>query len=418
MIHFKDITSVVSDLSYSAPKLQVSSEPLLLNVTEEFGKDYVTRTMHLDGKSIYFKTKSDVDIPPLQNWDFAVLASVFTAMRKRQPLHVCGPVSKSLLRNLEDFQEVWAIWLPDLYAIIPITADHEIDSTPTSNKNGVFAFSGGLDSSFTLLRHQIKDAGRRTVTPKAAVLINGFDLSLSNPHAIEVASKSAQAILDQMDIQLSTVETNWKTDLCHNWRMEHMTGIVACLSQFQGVADIAMIGSDGGGDHLDIPWGSNMFTNPYLSSDAMKVYTEGAGFSRSERIAYVLKHSNLAPHIRVCWENAQTGANCGNCEKCIRTQLNFRSVGVEPQGYKKIAGFWRIATIPTKSIGDNYYLGEIQKVASENKIRAWWRVACYISMVKNVISTPFLMLKNRIRNYIRKNEKLYQRVKGLVKKDA
>jgi hypothetical protein len=32
--------------------------------------------------------------------------------------------------------------------------------------------------------------------------------------------------------------------------------------------------------------------------------------------------------VKVCWEGQDASKNCGRCEKCIRTQLNFLAVGV------------------------------------------------------------------------------------------
>jgi hypothetical protein len=32
--------------------------------------------------------------------------------------------------------------------------------------------------------------------------------------------------------------------------------------------------------------------------------------------------------LRVCWQGTQKDRNCGRCEKCVRTILNFRILGV------------------------------------------------------------------------------------------
>ncbi|MCF6302596.1 MAG: hypothetical protein L3J13_05270 [Devosiaceae bacterium] len=418
MIDLKTIPAIFSTLTTPQPAPIQSNEPLLLHVTEERSAQSLTRTMHFNGESIYFKVSNKELPPPLETWDFAVIASLFTAMRLGRPIHVCGPVSKSLLLNLESFQEAWSIWLPDLYKTIEITADAEIELEANTEQKGIFAFSGGLDSTFSILRHHLKSVGRRVVEPDVAMLINGFDLDVENTNSMRVASTSAKKILDPMGIPLAVVETNWKTNLCYNWSMEHMAGITACLVQFQGMVDIAVVGSDEGLEHLDIPWGCNPMTNPFLSSNNFKIVTEGLGFTRSQRAAYISENSNLAPHIRVCWENAHTGANCGTCEKCIRTQLNFRAVGAQPQGYLKIANFWQIALTPSHNLGDNVFLAETQREASRRKIYGWWRVACYISIVKNFLMSPVLVVKNKLKHLIRKNETLYRQVRKLVGKNA
>lgn len=33
--------------------------------------------------------------------------------------------------------------------------------------------------------------------------------------------------------------------------------------------------------------------------------------------------------VKVCWEAADPSTNCGTCEKCVRTRLNFKAVGID-----------------------------------------------------------------------------------------
>jgi hypothetical protein len=183
------------------------------------------------------------------------------------------------------------------------------------------------------------------------------------------------------------------------------------MNQFNGIADVAVIGGDEGYDYVYVPWGSNQISNNMLSG-AMSLWTEGSGFTRSERLAFITQNSNLAPKIRVCWKCADTGRNCGVCEKCIRTQLNFRAIGLEPEGFDRKAGFLRIATIPTHTVDDNYPLIEVQKAASRRGIRGWWRLATYIAITKNILLAPALIAKDRIKAAIRRHERLYSAIKG------
>lgn len=388
----------------------------MLDVLEHRTDEHVTRTMFFNNRSIFFKIRSKELPPPLKTWDFAAIAAIFTAMRLGRPLHICGPVSNSLLKNLDDFQETWAVWQPRLYKIVPVSADSEIEVKAPTKQCGVFAFSGGMDSTFSLLRHHSGTMGRRTVAPVTAMMINGFDLDLNNKVAMRNATKSALNILDPLGVPLAIIETNWKTDLCYNWNMEHMTGIAACLAQFHGMLDVAIVAGDEGAEQIDIPWGSNPITNPLLSSDSFKLHTEGAGFTRTQRAGFITQHSGLAKHIRVCWKNAHTGQNCGICEKCIRTQINYRAVGVKPEGFITTAGFWRIATIPSGNWGENYYLEEAQKEASKRGVTGWWRLACYIAIAKNYLLSPLWMIKDTIVDAIRSNEKLYLNAKSLIQK--
>jgi len=367
--------------------------PLNLTVEEVFEEGMVTRTLNLDGQEI-----------------------IFTAMRLRRPLHVHGPVSRSLLANLEEFQEAWTTWLPAHYGIVSITAASEIETQPSRRDRAAFAFSGGIDATYSLVRHTTGSAGRRTLKPVVAALIKGFDIGLADDAAFAIAQRGAEATLERIGVPIAIIETNWKSDLCYDWRMEHATGLAACMVQFAGLADAAVIGGDEGYDKVDIPWGSNAVSNPLLSSDTMPLRTEGSGFTRSERVGFLVEQNAPMDHLRVCWENAQTGSNCGICEKCIRSQLNFLAVGAEPRGFEKRANWWRVATIPSRSLGDNYFLNETLAAAKRRGIKGAWRYAVMAGMAKNILLAPKTSLTRAIKNAIRRNEPLYRRLKKAFKK--
>jgi hypothetical protein len=387
-----------------------ANAPLLLSVHEERGETFVQRTMTLGDRTVDFRVEGSVLPPALETSDFAVIASIFTAMRLRQPLHVEGRVSRALLANLEDFQAAWQAWMPAQYAAVRITADEEIAAPPTPIGRSVVAFSGGVDSTYSMLLHATGQAGRRTSPPAAGVLIHGLDISLQERTAFAIAEASARMTLDSIDVPLSTVRTNWRAALCHNWRMEHMAGIAAALNQFGGVADIAIVGSDEGYEKIDLPWGSNYITNPLLSG-AMAFRTEGGDRTRTERIDFISRNSGMASSLRVCWENSRTGTNCGVCEKCISTQLNFRALGLEPAGFAQIASPLRVALTPIRSLGDLYFLRESQLAARRRGIRDIWRVAASVAIARHVLARPVLIALDAIKAMIRRNENLYRRLR-------
>ena len=60
----------------------------------------------------------------------------------------------------------------------------------------------------------------------------------------------------------------------------------------------------------------------------MAIVHDGAGFSRTEKVALIATDALASKTIKVCWEGKDTYENCGVCEKCIRTRLNFAAVGI------------------------------------------------------------------------------------------
>jgi hypothetical protein len=130
-------------------------------------------------RTVWFEFKGDYLPPPLVTSDFAVVASLFYAMRHGHDLLVHGSVSSTLLSNLEEFQRAWLCWCPDQYRPVEIVANQAAPERASQGGNrAVCVFSGGVDGSFTLARHASGAAGHRTRSLQAALLIQGFDIPL------------------------------------------------------------------------------------------------------------------------------------------------------------------------------------------------------------------------------------------------
>ena len=63
------------------------------------------------------------------------------------------------------------------------------------------------------------------------------------------------------------------------------------------------------------------------AADAGGVAQPGGGSTRTEKVATIGALAAVRDHIRVCWEGDRHGRNCGRCEKCVRTKLNFLAAG-------------------------------------------------------------------------------------------
>jgi hypothetical protein len=304
-------------------------------------------------------------------WDFALLASLFWAMHRGVDLHIAGPVSQRLLLNLEEFQDAWTAWAPDRYRLIGITADAEVRGED-DGRSGAFAFSGGVDSVFTLLRHGSGKAGRRTVTPRVAVLVHGFDIPLEATDAFAVAERSARKTADLLGLELAAVKTNWRM-LGGKWEWEFCSALAAVLHQFQGLAAHGVVAADEDYTALAFPWGSNPITNPMLSGSHFSMVTDGTSFTRSQRVAFIASESpQAARRLRVCWEGLPTGENCGVCEKCVRTKLNFMAGGHEPLAFDRRPTWDEINSINVRNPIQLSFLKEIQATARANGITERW----------------------------------------------
>jgi hypothetical protein len=73
-------------------------------------------------------------------------------------------------------------------------------------------------------------------------------------------------------------------------------------------------------------WGSHPATDHLLGRESLSVRHYGAGFSRLEKIEYLVSDPLCQEHLRVCWLNPK-GVNCSVCEKCVRTMAMVYLLG-------------------------------------------------------------------------------------------
>jgi hypothetical protein len=378
---------------------------LRIAVREERHSHSVTRTATFNSRAgqrrVFFEISGDILPPPLQVHDFAVLSALIVAMREGRPVHVEGPVTEALIRGLEEFQEAWAQWR-SRYTPVRITADQIVPVETPTTRRGMFAFSGGVDGTFALLRHHKARAGLRTARPVGAMLVHGFDIPLEQPQAFERARESAVHMLETLGVPLGTVRTNWRSVVCRDWPMEFAIGLAACLHQFHGLANVGVLGADEDYGHLELPWSSNPITNHFLSGGGFQVHTEGGGFTRTARVRMICDYPEIAARLRVCWQGPQTGANCGRCEKCVRTKLNFAANRQPPLCFDDQLTHAQILGIRAQNPLQLAYLREILSSARKDGVRGAWTRSLALAIAKNRLLAPAWRLQRTVADKLRR----------------
>ena len=161
-----------------------------------------------------------------------VLPAVFLAMQRKANLVVHGQVSPSLLKNLAEFQTAWASWRPGVYTPVEISADEERECQLGPERGVLAAFSGGMDSTFTVWRHHNGLAGRQSLKIQAGLMLHGFDIPLNQPEAFARAAHKARLLLDSLGIKLITLVTNLKKSEV-NFNDAHPALLASCMMLFQ-----------------------------------------------------------------------------------------------------------------------------------------------------------------------------------------
>jgi hypothetical protein len=107
-------------------------------------------------------------------------------------------------------------------------------------------------------------------------------------------------------------------------------------------------------------------TDPLMTGDRFTIIHDGAGFSRTEKIAAIMRNPIACRTLRVCWAGADQSQNCGRCEKCVRTQLNFLANGATrmPECFP---GDLDLELIRTMDVSSEHQVTELESIVTYAK---------------------------------------------------
>ncbi len=253
-----------------------------------------------------------------------LLACVLMGMRESADIVVHGPVSPSLIANLYEFQAAWHSWRPKKYDLVEISSREERENSyDRPSDAAVCAFTGGVDSCYTMYRHKKGLCGRSQRQIEAGLFVHGFDIPLEQPEAFERAASRARTSLNSLGVELLTVASNHK-ELNPEWDDTHGIGIASALMFFSPRFSEGLIASTYSYTGLNFPWGSNPVTDRLMSSNSFGLVHDGADCIRGRKYLTVSQWNEGYANLRVCFSAEEKDKNCGKCGKCIVTQLAIR----------------------------------------------------------------------------------------------
>jgi len=263
-------------------------------------------------------------------FDGLMFMFIFVAMRNYDIFEIRGAISRKAIRNVRLFQEAWTCMVPHLYSICEVRPSKIAAPsllTGLKRDSAISAFSGGLDATFSAVRHTKKDDWSYPL--KSCVMVHGFDVSFEDDETYERLSHRVLPLLQSTDLKCHHVKTNIRSFELQNWEHSFASQLAGVLHLFYQSHTSAIIGSSEPYNNLVIPWGSTPATDYLLSGDGLEIIHDGAGYSRTEKAELVALHTVALSTLKVCWQGPDQASNCGFCEKCVRTRLNFKAVGLD-----------------------------------------------------------------------------------------
>lgn len=280
---------------------------------------------------------------PFDQWEYCsydlmdsfLIAALLKAMEDGATLKVHGPVSSSLLDNLEEFQVIFSLWFPEKYSRIDIKVDSEVEEEKV-NDRVILSFSGGVDGAFCALNHVLRRGPikRKLFDVDSILYVEGFDVNIEYDRECKnVVERNKRLFEGNTDLIFLNVRTNLKYLLSiKRFWTSHACVLVSVASLFRKMWGGVLVGSSHSYLHL-LPWGSHPLTDRLLSSRGFEVHHDMV-FTRVEKLKALSAWPEALEGLKVCWEgqyrfDTSPDLNCCVCDKCVRTMLAFRALGQE-----------------------------------------------------------------------------------------
>lgn len=301
----------------------------------------------LGGESVWFRVPAE---RPLDHrGDAFAVAGLLPAMLRGATLEIdeSAPICPVLLENLHAVQRVFHLWGPALgldFKVVPIRA--ATAAAPPGRERAVF-FSGGVDGTHTML----EAPGQ----PQVAAMVRGVDFQLDNPIFDESLARN-RAWLEPRGIAILPMSSNLRwVARAHGlgWRAYFGAGLAAFAHVF-GFSTTWIAGGHSWKDLLIE--GSHPCTDHLWSSATRNVRHHGRDSLRWEKIERIAREPGALEILRVCWQD--DGFNCGKCEKCLRTMVVLRLLGLSSSTLPPLNDLSQVARLMPADEGEAIFIEE------------------------------------------------------------
>ena len=204
-------------------------------------------------------------------------------------------------------------------------------------------FSGGVDSTWTALKHSGKNL--------LLITIWGTHVALSDQRSWSKVVAKNSAFAEAHAGAFATIKSNLKDlnylrlrsisdEVPHWWTLvQHgmsYTGVTAPLLYKHGIGTLHVGASYSPG--FSTPWGSDPRIDDLISLGHARVHHDSYEVERQDKVQRIVAHFQKtgAPpaELRVCVDAIKShGGNCERCQKCLRAQLGVFLVGGDPVEY-------------------------------------------------------------------------------------
>jgi hypothetical protein len=293
----------------------------------------------------------------------AFLAACFplAAVHGETRVRIEGQPCPMLVEGLYTAHAWWTSWggMPSPVPLIE-TLGAATRRIPTAPRRAVAFLSGGVDGLHMLMRNRRLYNRDDPAYVHEALFIHGFDIGkrARDPEngRYRMMLRRLEPVVADLGLRLIQCRTNLrhlpsKPDF---WERRHNgAGLAAVGHSAVFGSAFLFIGASWPTTH-QVPWGSHPAIDNLFSSQRITVIHDGSRFSRLQKVRDLARWPTGLAALRVCPASAGPRANCGECEKCLRTRLELLAAGIgETEAFGPSvtpSEIWNAAVL--ESIGD------------------------------------------------------------------
>jgi len=250
-----------------------------------------------------------------------LLSLVQLGMLLGEDITVHGAVSSRLAYGLTEYQNIYHAWLADSFHIINIKYEQLTENYTKPTATGVAtAFSGGVDSFFTLWSQLPRNQEIALAHVTHGLYVHGFDIPLSDSEFYARLLEQYDKTFCSLGLTLIPVRTNARLfyQLRINWRYVFGAPLIAVGHALSPMFHRMYIPSGFNYDNI-VANGSSPLHDHWVSSEQLEIVHHGVATSRINKFATIATWPLTYNCLHICSEPTRVGRNinCSKCNKCL-----------------------------------------------------------------------------------------------------
>ena len=241
-------------------------------------------------------------------------------------------LDKAAFERFADIRKGFETIYPDVNFAGKISADKLVDNSYVPSNETTCLFSGGVDATFTFLRHKdehpvlfnVWGVDTDLIDSKGHLEMDGYFNKVSKDFGVKyVCIKSTlRTFLNESYLN----DDGYKRIKDYWWHgAQHSIGLLSLLSPYNNIKKVKTNYIASTFTETELKQGVKCASYPVIDNSlkmaSSTVVHDGFEAARIDKVRYIceqVKKDDLKLDLKVCF-NYQDGKNCSNCEKCFRT---------------------------------------------------------------------------------------------------